>query len=296
MQTKYILIQNQMVNAVYVQGDYNKTTDKWNGVIKVFQASFDKKYDDIFLGEFEGDFTGLSLSGEGVFRGRFQDYIKMMTETEDNYSYNGEFFYNFVHKYKGSFYHAVPDGLGRLYSVPHQNRFDYVHDKEKIEALIFKGEFKEGYIQGKGIQYSLDGKKYYEGDWFTLHENESADPASSYKTNKLFLNNYKINDHMSMKFHGTGKFYFENKLLYSGEWYYGRFHGTGTLYNLKNGTPYYTGTWRYGSPHGIGIEYRPNGMILYKGYWIDGMKHGWGTLYDAEGEVLFFGKMENSQR
>ena len=114
----------------------------------------------------------------------------------------------------------------------------------------YKGEFKEGKANGKGIYTWANGSKY-EGE---------------YKDGKM---------------HGKGIITWANGSKYEGEYKDGKMHGKG-IYTWANGNKY-DGEFKDSKMHGKGIYTFANGS-KYEGEYKDDKRHGLGKLTLVKGD------------
>ena len=91
---------------------------------------------------------------------------------------------------------------------------------------------------------------------------------------------------------GFGKYIYENKDYYVGEWKDYLRNGIGTLYN-KYGKIIYAGEWKNNLKNGQGKLYYKNGKIKYEGNWVDDKKDGEGKFYDENWKIIYDGIWKN---
>ena len=91
---------------------------------------------------------------------------------------------------------------------------------------------------------------------------------------------------------GYGKYIYENKDYYVGEWKDYLRNGIGTLYN-KYGKIIYDGEWKNNLKNGQGKLYYKNGKIKYEGNLVDDKKDGEGKYYDENGTIIYDGIWKN---
>ena len=149
----------------------------------------------------------------------------------------------------GNIINEIKNGKGIL------NDYYYLSDN-----LIFKGECLNGLRNGKGKEYSDDGKLRFEGE---------------------YLYDYKI----------KGKYYYINgKLKYDGEFRYDmEWNGKGfdlngnIIYEISNGKGYIK-------------EFDGNGELLFEGEYLNGKRNGKGREYYDDGYLEFEGEYLNGKR
>ena len=200
-------------------------------------------------------------------------------------------------QYEGEHFNGKREGLGKYF------------DQES--KYYFIGEYKNGYLNGKGTVYNLaDNKIKYEGD---------------------FING---------KFEGRGKLFYDNGNYYIGQFRNHLQHGKGVEYDSNGNIQYkvgfidgsregngksitkdmlFIGQYKKGNPI-KGKIYSPNGKILlYDGDFINGelpngieiykldnggyyvgqtqnnLYHGFGTLFNSDGTIKQKGNWINNE-
>ena len=210
--------------------------------------------------------------------------------------------------YCGSLKDNKPDGMGVLV---------------KECDIIYKGEFKEGIINGKGKSFIYDKNdkhkkllkiiegtfigeikngKYTEYDRYDcryeIFEGEYKDDKREGKGieynqgNKLFEVEYKDG-----KREGKGIEYYDEKKVYEGEYKDGKREGKGIEYTYGN--KLYEGEYKDGKREGKGIEYTYDYNChrvkkLYEGEYKDGKKNGYGVLYTNDEIKIYEGNFINN--
>lgn len=94
--------------------------------------------------------------------------------------------------------------------------------------------------------------------------------------------------------HGLGKLYNNNtkKLVYEGQFKYGRKDGLGLEYNYEPGACYYkNGLWKYGNLF-YGSSYNKNNVKTFEGKWENNVIKE-GKAFDEYGILEFEGKFQN---
>ena len=186
------------------------------------------EYGNVYMGGFENG----EMNGEGEY-----------TEYSDNSKkiYVGKFLKGKKHG----------NGVEKYYFILTKYGNQYNHTN-----FIYKGEFKNGKYDGKGILYDFkdeDNYKIYEGE---------------------FKNG---------KYDGKGIYYMKNIIIYQGQFKDGKFHGKGVKYNDKEyGSHYiiYEGYFLNDLYNGEGRLYYESGLIQYIGNFKDGEFNGKGVYYD----------------
>ena len=176
------------------------------------------------------------------------------TKKEENY---GDFLGPIVNSLKNDF----PILIKNTDTIEYKIESDGINGRGmalfKNNDNYYLGEFKGFIMQGKGIIYTKNKKKVYEGNF--------------------------VND----KYEGQGKLIFNDK-YYIGNFIDGKIHGKGTLFS-KNGNVIYEGDFEFGNYDGYGTLYEKNGEY-YKGQFINNQKHGKGILYSNDNKVIYEGE------
>jgi len=128
-----------------------------------------------------------------------------------------------------------------------------------------------GEKDGKGKEYSFDGKLQYEGEY--LHGEFNGKGKEYFDNGKLKYEGEYLNG----KFNGKGKEYFDNgKLKFEGEYLNGKkWNGKGynydgeKIFEIKDG-------------NGNIKEYDDKGILKYEGEYLNGEQKGKGYNYDGE--------------
>ena len=128
--------------------------------------------------------------------------------------------------------------------------------------LVFKGAYLNGKRNGKGIEYNSNtGKIIFEGEFIS---NKKWSGKGYNEKNEI---EYEIKD-------GTGKVkeYFNDKLIYDGEYLKGKRNGIGKEYNLITGNLIYEGAYLNGKRNGKGKEFY-KGKLKYEVEYLNGMRN-----------------------
>ena len=204
------------------------------------------------------------------------------------YSINIDNTYSEIIYYKDSFYTGSlkddkPDGEGALI-----NEF----------GIIYKGEFKEGKINGKGKSYLYEkkieiiNKKPKTSDFRCGLFGERICQKKIIKSIE-FKNLLKIYEGNFNSLIKNGKYieYNSNKQkIYEGEYKNDKRDGKGIEYN--NGIKVYEGEYKDDMRNGIGIEYI-NGIKIYEGAFENNKYHGKGCLFYNNGKTQYIGNFNN---
>jgi hypothetical protein len=155
-----------------------------------------------------------------------------------------------------------------LNGKPHgKGKFTYLN---KFSHQFFDGEFKDGFINGKGILKYRNGK-ICEGKWENGKMNGYG--KITFITGGI-LEGIFVNGNLS----GEGKRITVYGDFYEGDFLNGQFHGFGTC-KYSNGSVY-QGEWQNGTQHGEGCFTSANGDT-YTGQFERNRYHGQGVLIKA---------------
>ena len=176
--------------------------------------------------------------------------------------------------YCGSLKDNKPDGMGVLV---------------KECDIIYKGEFKEGTINGKGKSFIYDKNdksrkllKIFEGTFIGERKNGKYIEYNRYNR-KIFEGEYKDD-----KREGKGIEYHDNYILYEGEYKEGKREGEGIEYKSNN--KLYKGCFKNGQKNGNGILYASGEIKRYEGNFENNFFHGNGKLFYDNGKIQYDGK------
>ena len=120
-------------------------------------------------------------------------------------------------------------------------------------GILFKGQFLNSYLNGKGETIFSDGG-FYEGEF----KNGAKD--------------------------GKGKEILPNGNEYDGEWQNDVYEGNGVL-KFNNGNVY-EGGFMCGVRNGVGKFYTKKNETTYEGKWLNNLRHGKGTIYFNDGRKM----------
>ena len=194
--------------------------------------------------------------------------------------------------YIGNLKNEKPDGIGMLV-----NEF----------GIIYKGEFKEGKISGKGKLYIYDknlgnlNKK--NNNHFGICCKKDNYPFKNYNNQFCSSNgeDYKFNKNLMKIYEGSflneiknGNYIEYNKnnsKIFEGEYENDMKNGKGIEY--RDGYKIYEGEFKDNIKDGIGIEYY-DGKKKYEGNFKNGKKEGTGTLYNDQSIIRYVGNFENN--
>ena len=175
---------------------------------------------------------------------------------------NGEELYKNGSTIIGTFYKNKPYGWDK-----------YINEN----GILYIGLFKNGKLNGKGIQYIKDENNnitLYKGDFIDgLKNGEGIEENENGKYEGHFENDKK---------NGKGKFYFNKGDYYEGDFKDNIFNGKGHFIWKKNGNEY-IGEYTDGIMDGEGL-YKWNDKQYYKGHYKNGIKEGKGEIKYSDGK------------
>jgi len=128
---------------------------------------------------------------------------------------------------------------------------------------VYKGEYKNGKRNGKGILYFGNGNRY-EGEW--KDDKRNGEGIFYYANGNRYDGEFKDD-----KINGKGIYYWADGDRYEGEWKDDKRNGKGILYSANGDR--YEGEWKDDKVNGKGIFYFVN-EDRFEGGWKDGNKDG----------------------
>lgn len=189
------------------------------------------------------------------------------------------------YKYIGEIENNLPNGNG---IATHVNGFTY------------RGEFKNGKLDGYGVETDDSYRIIYDGDW-------KEDMYHGYGIYNLIEHGQNYRGYFKDgDFHGIGKFFYGDR-TYDGEWKYDIEHGKGVTVwkngDVSNGTyvngmlegyveidyhsgDIFKGYMKAGKKHGQGVHTYKDGTT-YNGNYKANLEHGPGTLSYPDGEIHY---------
>ena len=145
---------------------------------------------------------------------------------------------------------------------------------KKTKTFTYKGNFKDGRMDGKGEYIWKDGGSYkgdFREDFF------EGVGVRVYEDGALYKGYFKYDVP-----HGKGTMTYASGSIYEGFWQFGYRHGEG-LY--KNNEGYSRqGSYKFGEADGFGKQKWKNGDF-YEGYFKDGYRDGYGIYTWPSGET-----------
>eukprot|EP00744_Colponema_vietnamica_P017701 GILI01024903.1.p2 GENE.GILI01024903.1~~GILI01024903.1.p2 ORF type:complete len:459 (+),score=59.82 GILI01024903.1:36-1412(+) len=217
---------------------------------------------------YEGDWKNSKMHGRGVMRNNSTGQI-----------------------YEGEWFLGARNGQGTLHALNINTTYDgkwsdgKKHGKGELTEPegVYRGDFRDGKIQGLGEYVYVDGH-VYRGEW----KQELYHGTGTY----LYPSGTKYDGVWRAGLeHGRGTKVSRNGDVYSGEWVSGRKHGTGTYSCVDF---HYDGHWQYDGIDGKGTCKFADGST-YTGMWRKGKFDGIGSFVDAKGRT-YQGNFANGKR
>lgn len=170
--------------------------------------------------------------------------------------------------YKGQFVNGKREGFG--------------HNEDLIKHVIYDGEYKDDYCEGKGIEKYSDGSMY-KGKFKKGMKNGKGtliikNDITKEKNDKEIIINENNNNNSNEKY-----------LIYKGEFKDNKIWGKGKFI-LEKGYEYY-GDWVNNEMNGFGIMC--SGMLIYAGNFYKDKKNGYGSIFFKKNSCILLGKWEN---
>ena len=295
-----ILFQNLEENKILKILKYNKNLQNimdinlinykfFSGKYLIYENGKGKEYDgysDELI--FEGDY----LNGERNGKGKEYKFGKLIYESE---YLNNKVIYRKAYDQAGNIKYEINYNNGNL------KRYN------ESGELIFEGEYfcKEG---------NNKEKNYND---FIGSESDDSDNSVEFR-NTLGKVNYENKgnlkfegDFLNGKRNWKGKVFYENNLIFEGEFLYGHkkigkeyinnrleYEGEYLFDKKYNGKGYdYNNTIKYELKNGTGKvqEYDYNGNLVFEGEYLNGRKNSKGKEYE-DGELIFEGEYLNGKR
>ncbi len=286
-------------------GEFESSTQDYSNVFPtkteaytIFTAIYPKKFSKERKELFEviKEFDGLNvtdLNAIVVDLGKGETYTRTISG-DGYYYYSGNLNKN-----------NQPDGVGIFW-----RNLEWMDNNFKLP--VFVGHFKDGKIDGYGIQFgeggillegNFDKKMRLQGEGIFYYDRDQHDEASK-----------ELKDYIEWREDAYGTLYLSQPVLqpsvcYEGEFKNGKYCGKGKLYRdlyvqqtsdvdaeyVRDGEGCYgriqiEGEFDNNLPSGKVIEYRQDGGIQYEGEMKDGLYHGKGKLYDNAGTLIHKGK------
>lgn len=199
--------------------------------------------------------------------------------------------------YQGGVEGANANGWGELY---------------ENGALVYEGEFLQGFYHGTGTLYYASGRPMYHGGFMSNSFDGSGvlyDKSGEIIYEGLFSEgvysglgtlNYRLNGQQytyvgsftSGVRNGSGRIYKGTALIYDGEFKDDLRHGSGAEY--QNGALLYTGSFASDEYSGAGKLYDAQGQPEYDGDFLFGLPDGAGKLYSG-GVLLYDGEFSRGK-
>jgi hypothetical protein len=140
----------------------------------------------------------------------------------------------------------------------------------------------------KSAYYDESSGDVYEGGWHPKFKVRHGRGVLLYNDGNMYEGTFNMG-----KEHGKGKLMAGNrKIIYSGDWQEGTFHGHGKYYFFNKDV--YEGDFREGARSGKG-SYTTSDNCVYTGEWRDNKRHGKGSFVWPDGSS-YDGEWENDMR
>ncbi len=205
----------------------------------IYQGYFENKW-------VRNGFGSLLLNDGSKYVGSF---------VEDKMKGKGRLIYNDGDYYEGLFEDDKPSGQGIL--------FKYADGEFK-----YKGQFKDGFKDGVGVENHPDGS-VYEGQFIKDFKNGIG--KFTWPDEAVYEGHFKQND-----IEGIGRIVYPESKIYLGNWKNNKIEGKGVFF-WPDGR-LYLGNYHAEKKNGFGIFLFNNGK-RYEGYWLQGKQHGIGICY-----------------
>ena len=229
---------NELGRLIF-EGEY-KEGQEWNGINKIYNDN-GKIEIEIIIQNREN-----KKSQEYNDKG---DIISIREYLSEKMSEFGKDYFNGILIFEGEYKESKRNGKGKEYNY-------------YTKKILFEGEYKNGKRNGKGIEYdSHSGKIIFEGEFIS---NIKWSGKGYNEKNEV---EYEIKD-------GTGKVkeFFNDKLIYDGEYLKGKRNGYGKEYNIITGYLIYEGEYLNGKRNGKGKEFY-KGKLKYEVEYLNGMRN-----------------------
>lgn len=186
--------------------------------------------------------------------------------------------------------------------------------KNEVGVIIYDGDVAEGRLTGSGIQYDMEGRLVYSGQFLdagyegrgSLYEDGVLRYAGGFSKNLFSGQGTEYGETGAMLYQGG----FDNgvrsgigmeyrtdthTLSYCGAFVNGQRQGSGVAYEEDGVTAAYRGEFAAGLYEGLG-RYYENGILRYQGQFVQGKFEGVGTLYDGQGRQVYQGEFVQGSR
>jgi hypothetical protein len=186
--------------------------------------------------------------------------------------------------------------LATVYAVKRDERLkdtNVIRDKRAnpfqfVGGTQYKGEWRDNYKDGFGVEVNTNGTKY-EGDW-KGGKHHGKGTLWVYKQ-KRTIKQYE-GEWANGKMEGMGVYYYPNGEIYRGQYAKNMRWGKGKL-EYPN-SDYYVGEWANDEKNGTGCHFHVNGNV-YDGRWLKGMKEGPGRYFYAATRKVYEGEWADNQ-
>ncbi|WP_168120198.1 stalk domain-containing protein [Paenibacillus sp. HB172176] len=247
LQAPALLQDNTMIPLRFI-GEATGRSVVWDGEnrrIDIASTFMSQSFDALF-------------ANDTIYKGEMTDGVPNGT---------GKWLYRDEVLYEGQVKNGLLDGKGTLYDLNDpsayyegdfkNNRFDGIGKTVYDDGSYHFGSYSKGLKEGVGKAYATDGTLVYSG---TFKDNDMTGRGN------YFYGDFRYNGDMeSTYFIGQGRLYYQNELVYDGQWYYDE-KTQGKLY--------------------------VDGILVYDGMFANDLPGGYGTYYSVTGELAMRGKLD----
>ena len=194
-----------------------------------------------------------------------------------------------ITKFEAEYNNGELNGIGMIYSTKNLNAKlslgmnEDIKEKLKLEKykLIFKGEYKNGKLNGKAKEYYINGKLKAEIEY--LNGEKIKEKLYDNDNNIKFEGEYLYGSKLKGKEYINGILEYEGEYLLDKKWNGKGYDKNGNIiYELING-------------NGKVKEYDNYGHLIFEGEYLNGKRNGKGKEY-KDGKIEFEGEYENGRR
>ena len=201
-----------------------------------------------------------------------------------------EYYNNGELSYEGEYLNGKRNGNGKEYNYEGQIKIEgeYINDKlwNMKEYDVYNNIVSET-TNGKWFfkEFNDDGSLIFEGEYLNGERNGKG---KEYKYGNLRFEGEYLND---KKWNGKGYDEKQNIIyeLEEGKWKV-------MEYNYYNNKLIFEGEYLKGERNGRGKEYNYSGKLIFEGEYLNGKRNGKGKEYDNFGQLLYEGEYKNGER
>lgn len=275
----------------------------------------DKIPDEKYVGEFKNG-TQTGKGEKYIYYGKKNDFEKKEGQFKDGkLNGKGKIYFDMLNlsgKYvsqEGNFKNGSLDGFGKMYALDDSG-------PKEVHKLASEGYFKNGYLNGKGTEYDKYGNFYKgsfklgrrDGKGITYYSSGKKEYEGTYKEGRKngIMKMYYDNEENSLRFKGMYKMgrrkgkgisYYSN----GNKQYVGTFNGSayakkGRKYRRDYPDLYIEGGFDWGEVDGPAkFYYHPGGVLSEKGTYKCGYREGLCTMYYQNGKVKVKANFKNGE-